>query len=110
MEWLSNDQNPTCENCRYAYDGNPPCEECNKPKLLPQNQKAWMAWNVLSIHDRPSGWDIECIPSQAILHYCELYDLSVQDFEKILFIDERMISKQIEKSDSKVKFRPKKRR
>lgn len=60
-----------------------------------------MAWTTLSFHDRRSGWNIESISTESIFKYCEQYDLSEQDFEKILLIEKIMVTKWREKEDLK---------
>ena len=70
---------------------NPPCDTCNKPTLLPTNQRAWEAWTLLSAHRPNHGFGIESISLESVMNLCDVYQLSIEDMEKILFIERKIV-------------------
>lgn len=52
------------------------------------NKVAWQIYNIANARDRQVGMGFAgLISSTAILHLCELYDATLEDFEKVLYID-----------------------
>jgi len=55
---------------------------------LESNLLAWRIYTILDGRDRPINLSGAVpIPSTAILHLCEAYDATMEDFEKVLFLD-----------------------
>ena len=62
----------------------------------------WDIWKTLSSHDRPTDFGIaKKIPTLSILHFCELEDLSREDFNRILQLEDHLFPKILELSKGK---------
>lgn len=70
--------------CDNNYQGK---EKCKKVFLSPDNEKAYRIW-LLSCRDRPVGFGLSHIPSSSIMLFCELYDGDIEDFKKVILIDD----------------------
>ena len=45
-------------------------------------------WRICDFYDRPEGFAVvRPIPTKAIMDVCELYGATLEDFEKVLFIE-----------------------
>ena len=76
------------------YDGKPPCGECEKPTWDVENILAWDLWLMVNKRDRPVSFNGPLpLSTQSVLNLCELYDASIEDFEKILEIDDIIFPK-----------------
>jgi hypothetical protein len=70
----------------------PPCSTCPKPKedLNPANIEAINIWNKCNTYERDSS-DMSGTPKRLktrdIIPLCEVYDLTRDEFEKILMIE-----------------------
>ena len=87
----------TCENAQKDFDCCPcdkpeNCQTCDKP-LMAENRNAWYWWNDLSKRDRPHGMNAMCyLPRLTVLQIADRYGLSDQDVEKILIIDDIIVT------------------
>ena len=55
---------------------------------MPSNVLAWRIWNITNARDRQITMaGAGPISSLAILAMCELYDASIEDFEKVIKLD-----------------------
>jgi len=69
---------------------------------MSENALAWKIWNVAGSRDRPVTMaGVGFIPSTAILALCELYDGTLEDFEKILLLDNSFLLNLKSNSDNK---------
>ena len=61
------------------------------PKVLAENMAAWTLWHDLDESERPNyGWGPCKIPKKIIADMCELYELSLDEFEKVSYIEKLM--------------------
>jgi hypothetical protein len=96
-----------------VYDGNPPCDtECNKPEFAQGNALAWKVFNIANGRDRiitPAG-TLGPLPTPAVLDLCELYGATVEDFEKVLLLDNLMQKNEAESGAEKKPHKAKDKR
>jgi len=58
------------------------------PKVMPENYSAWELWHQLNESDRPNhGFGPGKIPRAVFAQMCELYDLTLEDFEKAIYLE-----------------------
>jgi hypothetical protein len=92
-EWHIHPNIANCEECRSLYEDNPPCEEeCNKPEEIEvESRKVWSVWQLLNEFDRQKGsmGYFGKIPTSSILSLCQVYNLSLEDFELICQLERR---------------------
>jgi len=84
---------------------NPPCDTCSHPKeFVYENRRLWDVWRTLSGHDRPTDFGIaKKLPTLSILHYCEAEELSMEDFRRILQLEDHLFPRILEESKGKGK-------
>lgn len=71
----------------------PPCgtDECGKPEWQDENLQVWQRWIWLNDHDRTYSFGGPLpLTTKAVLDLCELYDLTIDDFESIFKIEKIM--------------------
>jgi len=83
----------------------PPCDSCPRPKYFAhETRKVWDVWKLLSGHDRPSDFGIiKKLPILSILHFCDVEDLSQEDFRRILKLEDYLYPRILELSKGKKK-------
>jgi hypothetical protein len=55
---------------------------------MPGNILAWRIWNIANGKDRPlTQVGVGPIPSMAMIALCEVYDATLEDFEKVLTLE-----------------------
>jgi len=87
------------------YDGNPPCDTCQKPKeLLIENHLSWKIWAICDRTSRQIGFSsIGPIDVKTAIELCHAYDGYLEDFEKVLMIEDivfpRLISQAKKRAD-----------
>lgn len=65
---------------------------------MEENRVAWELWNILSAHDRPTGFGLARIPTMAIERLCETYGQGFDTYQKILLIESKMYPALVEKA------------
>ncbi len=67
----------------------PPCDTCDRPDLDSSNTTAWELWVRLSKLDRPVGFaGFLPLPTLKMAEFCEMYDATLEDLEKMVLIEE----------------------
>ncbi|MCK4777203.1 MAG: hypothetical protein KAS39_02425 [Actinomycetia bacterium] len=67
------------------------------------NKNCFLLWKQLSRRDRPPGQgEIRPVPSKAIGDICEIYGLSIQDFERIGLIEDYLYDWMAERYSNQV--------
>jgi hypothetical protein len=83
-----------CDFCKLTYSGNPPCgtDICEAPplELSYTNRLSWELWLIASNYGRGDGEGFFPIKASEVLSLCEAYDASLDDFEKILYVEENI--------------------
>jgi len=79
-----------CDECTRIYDGDPPCDtDCDMPKLMPENEEAWVWWAVLNEFDRPASETcVNRISATTMVNLCDKLGLSKVTFIKMLKIED----------------------
>lgn len=94
----------SCEECIKACQNDPPCHECKNPKLYRSNLLAWDIWLKCNNYARGvSMVDVAPIQMDMVMRLVEMYDGSMEDFDKVMLIEEKALPLIREKSESENK-------
>lgn len=77
----------------------PPCNtDCQKPFLMEENEFVWNLWKRASHFDRPMGFG-GALPlgTKLMFDICEQHDATMEDYEKMIVIEEVMYPKLVKK-------------
>jgi len=51
---------------------------------------SWLIWNTVDEYGRQGGEGFRPVDVRAVLEVCDLYDATIEDFEKILLIEKKV--------------------
>lgn len=94
MTWENTPGHLSCDDCTDTFknfNDDPPCDDCSKPKyLFSENELAVKLWQICSYHSRPVAGMGGVMPLMIseVKAVCEVYRANLQDFEKILKIEQ----------------------
>lgn len=68
-----------------------------------ENDTSWFLWTLCSNYGRGAGEGIHPIQINNVCVICELYDATIEDFEKVLWIEEHAYPILVEQYTKKLK-------